>query len=414
MTGTGVIHVLLVGNDARIRDELEVALAGARSGEAVLHEAPDFRRGVEAARARRPDVVVAALGNDAGALRALAAELRAAAPDALVAAAYRTEDFASREQESAFLLEAIRGNVHDFLRRPVSSAELAQVMARVHGARAGGGGREARGQLCAFHSTKGGVGKSTLAVSTACVLAQRHPDRVLLVDASLQLGVCAVALDLPRAGTVADAARERDRLDGTLLRQLAGLHPCGLRVLAAPEDAVDAAEIDAQTLARILTLAQRHFDFVIVDTFPMVDELMLTVIDLCDLVYLVNQGTVPDVIGGAHLLRVLARIGLPATRRRLVLNHNHPPVTGALTAADVEARLGVRLDHEIPYDKRVVTGLNLGEPWVLSAPPRRGFGRSVRAIAAEIESVGAGGETPPAPAKESVLARLAWRWRTST
>jgi Flp pilus assembly CpaE family ATPase len=71
------------------------------------------------------------------------------------------------------------------------------------------------GRIVAFESNKGGVGKSTLAVNIACGLAERHPDRVLLVDASFQMGACASMLDLQPPTSMADAHRERQRLDTT-------------------------------------------------------------------------------------------------------------------------------------------------------------------------------------------------------
>src|SRR5205085_1192326 len=83
-----------------------------------------------------------------------------------------------------------------------------------------------------------GVGKSTISVNLACGLATRHPERVLLLDASLQMGVCATMLDLQPEASLTDAAQERDRLDEVLLRQLATPHPCGLHLLPAPADAL--------------------------------------------------------------------------------------------------------------------------------------------------------------------------------
>ena len=44
-------------------------------------------------------------------------------------------------------------------------------------------------------------------------------------------------------------------LDETLLRQIAAVHSSGLHLLAAPAGAVEAAEIDDEAVARLLTLA---------------------------------------------------------------------------------------------------------------------------------------------------------------
>ena len=111
-------------------------------------------------------------------------------------------------------------------------------------------------------------------------------------------------LDLTPTTTLVDAVRERDRLDPTLLRQLTALHePSGLRVLTAPGDALEGAEIDDESLSRILHLAQRTFRYVVVDTFPSLDNTATAVLDLASTVCVVVQGLAPAVakIGRAHV-----------------------------------------------------------------------------------------------------------------
>src|SRR5205814_4235718 len=103
--------------------------------------------------------------------------------------------------------------------RPLSATELRAVLDRLF-SRLPGTAAGVQGRVAAFLSNKGGVGKSVLAVNVACALALRHPDEVLLIDTSLQLGACALMLDLKPTTSIVDAVRERDRLDTTLLRHL--------------------------------------------------------------------------------------------------------------------------------------------------------------------------------------------------
>ena len=130
----------------------------------------------------------------------------------------------------------------------------------------------------------------------------RHPERVLLVDASLQMGVCASLLDLTPTTSLSDVVREKDRLDETLIRQLAMPHSSGLHLLAAPADAVEAADIDDEVISRILTLARHTYDFVMVDTFPMLDRAIVAVLDLSDRAYVVLENVVPTVLGAVKLV----------------------------------------------------------------------------------------------------------------
>lgn len=384
------LQLLVVSADPALRGEIEAALPAAFQGRVVLRQDRDLHSALETARVREPTLVAVGLERDLGALRAFTTELAAVAPGCVVVGVHERHVAAADGSESAFVIDAMRAGVRDFLRRPVSSTELQEVLARVlESAPAAGaaGGAAPGGRVVSFHSTKGGVGKSTLSISTACALAMRRPDRVLLVDASLQLGVCAAALDVEAPHSLVEAVRERDRLDPVMLHQLASPSPSGVRLLAAPLDAVEAAEVTEETFARIVTLARRAFDFVVIDTFPMLDGLILSALDLSDLVYVVNQGTVPDVIGAAQLLKVMDQIGIGRPRRRVVLNQNHPPFPGQLTARDVEERLGQEVDHLVPYEKRLLTALNLGEPYILRAPAGRGFGRALHAIADEVEAL---------------------------
>ncbi len=131
-------------------------------------------------------------------------------------------------------------------------------------------------------------------------------------------------LDLSPTLTLTDAARERDRLDDLLIRQLATPHRSGLHLLAAPADAVEGAEVDDDLISRVLTLSRRAYDYVIVDTFPIFDSVVMSVVDSSDLVYIVLENVVPTLLGATKLLSLLEKIGFPraATGRHQPL---HPP-----------------------------------------------------------------------------------------
>ena len=248
------------------------------------------------------------MGGDVRPLRAFAEEVAVISPETTVAAVFRPDVFGQNVSESALFIEAIRAGVKDFLRRPVSSSEVADLLRRVERAALLQTGRI--GKIVSFVSNKGGVGKSMLAVNAACGLAMRRPGNVLLVDAALQMGNCASLLDLTPTASLIDAARESGRLDETLIRQLAFPHSTGLHLLAAPPDPIEADEVDDEVLTRVLTLARHTYDFVIVDTFPMLDRAMVAVLDLSDRAYVVLENVVPTLLGGVKFVEVLQGLGV--------------------------------------------------------------------------------------------------------
>jgi len=357
---SGPFQILIVGTDPQVTSECEAALGSQAEG-LVLLRATDARQAVELARSRRPQLAILEMGSDLSRLKAVVTDIAAVSPETLAAAAFRPELFGHDVSESALLIEALRLGVRDFLRRPISAVDLGQLIERFRCQAASGPARW--GKVVTFISNKGGVGKSTLAVNTALGLARRYPERVLLVDTSLQMGVCAALLDLEPALTLTDAARERDRLDEMLIRQLATPHSSGLHLLAAPPDAMVAAEVDDDLISRVLTLSRRAYDYVIVDTFPMFDGVAMAVVDSCDQAYVVLENVVPTLLGIAKLLTLLDAVGFPRNRQRIVINR-YVRHSGCLKPSDVALRLGRDVDHVVPYSRGLIAAANLGRPYV--------------------------------------------------
>lgn len=404
MTLARTIHILLVGEDQTLQSEVEAALATLPGVRAVTVRADAARDGVQVARARQPDVVIFQMGRDSDEVRRFTRDMAEAAPDARVVAAYRRDAFGDSDAESGLIIQALRAQVLDFLRMPISAQELSQLFERLF--RTPARSVRAQGRITTFFSHKGGVGKSTLAVNAACLLARAHPDRVLLVDASLQLGVCAAMLDLQPEHTVRDAVREIDRLDDTLLERMTARHPSGLHLLAAPATLDDATAIDDQALARVLALARRAYDRIIVDTFPVLDAIVLGALDLSDVGVIVTSPAVPVVTGTAHLLETLTGVGIDAQRLALVLNHTHPSYLGQVGAADVAARTGFDVEGVVPFDKRVPASQSNGEPTVLATRLGSRFRRAIAGIVELIETARPGPTVAVAEAEAETEAEV--------
>jgi pilus assembly protein CpaE len=223
----------------------------------------------------------------------------------------------------------------------------------------------------------------------------RHPGRVLLMDASLQMGVCSTLLDLQPTLTLTDAYRQQDRLDEVLLRQLATPHSSGLHLLAAPDSAVDGAKIDDEVISRVLTLARRAYDYVIVDTFPMLDRVMMAVLDLSDRVYLVIENVVPTVLSGAKLIELLDSMNFDARKQQVIMNR-YVRRSGNLRPMDVAIRLGRSVDHVLPFHKKVVAAANTGRPFVMNAGRFSVLGRRIWHLVRDLESI-----RSPAPREQA-------------
>lgn len=377
--------VLILSSDVTITEEAKLAF------DSLGDQAPRFRvveepsQAFEVMRKQSISLVLIEFTANPKELTSVVSKIRSASPQTRVAAILRPEGFPENVNESAVLIDAMRCGVCDFLRRPLSTADLSRLISQNATAASNqlASGSKPLGRVVSFISNKGGVGKSTLSTNAAVAIARRGKQSVLLIDGSIQMGVAAALLDLRPTATLTDLARESDRLDPTMIRQTAAVHSSGLHLLAAPADAVEAMEIDDLLMARIITLARQTYDIVIVDTFPMFDQVVIAALDLSDRVYVVLENVLPTLLGGVKLLSVLERIGYPAERQSVILNRQQR-VTGSLSVEDVAERLQRDIDHLLPFDKKVMAAANCGVPIAMATIRFSGFSRALEGLASDV------------------------------
>ena len=356
-------------------DALEVELnaaVSALSEQTTLNTCPDLASSVSRLRHDAPDMLIVELCEGSEQVREWQHAIEVHEIACPIIGILDDES----EGTDELLVEAIRVGFRDFLRRPASAGELAGVIRRIDKAKPEVG---SRGRLLAVVSTKGGVGKSTIAINTAVHAAATTNQRVLLVDASLQLGVSASLLNLTPTITIADLASMQDRLDATMLREVTTQHESGLHVLPAPPTPAEASEIDDTCMSVILGVAKSAYDLVIVDSFPLLDATTLAILDRADHVCVVTENVVPTLTGTAAMLKTLDQLDVGTSNRTLVLNR-HQRCAGSLSASEVEQQMGEPAAAVIKHDRRVLEAANLGRPIILSRN-KMGAARAMRTMA---------------------------------
>lgn len=375
---------LIIGTDEAAENELRDACDSLGMASATVEFAQGHRRGLELAINRQPRVILIQATQDIDAAKRLLGKLKESCPDSVCVATFSRELFSGGLGEEAFFVQGMRAGFADFLRRPIAAEELSGVLANANEKDVSAETHSQRGTVVAMVSNKGGVGKSTVAVNLAAALARKYPEDVLLIDTSTQMGVCASMLGLEPETTITDAARAADRLDATLLRQLSLIHDSGLHVLAAPTDALESVEITDERMTRILTVARNSFRNVIVDTFPLFDRLVVSVLDYVDAAYIVLDNSVPTVVGCKQFLGLLDQISFPTETRRLVLNRFQKSA-GYPSRKQVESQLGVPVDYVLPSSNRVAAGTNIGEPTMLRPGLGNRWAGKMKQLTADVE-----------------------------
>jgi pilus assembly protein CpaE len=137
-------------------------------------------------------------------------------------------------------------------------------------------------------------------------------------------------------------------------------------VLAAPLEPAFADDITTAGLLQIIDLLKRMFDYVVVDTASLLDELLLSLLEKSDQVLEVVDMDLPSVKNAKLALETLRLLKFPTSKINLVLNRSN--ARARLDDREIEGALKAQIQARIPSDGIVAASVNEGRPVVESEP----------------------------------------------
>jgi pilus assembly protein CpaE len=227
--------------------------------------------------------------------------------------------------------------------------------------RSGRSAGEVRRRAITVIGSKGGSGKTTVAVNVAAGLARRAPNQVVLLDLDVQFGNCAAALGLSPEYSLVEAVEAASHERSVLKVFLSG-HPSGLAVLAPPEDLVAADDIAQDQMKRTLAAFIEEFPLVVIDTASGLDRFALAAMEQSTDLLVVSTTDVPSIRATRRQLDVLDEVGYVSQRRSFVLNRANAKV--GLSVGEIEAAVGLEATFQIPSTRLIPIATNEGNPVV--------------------------------------------------
>ncbi len=266
--------------------------------------------------------------------------------------------------------EAIERFAHDVLKRPKATSASAAPTAPEEGD---------KGRIVTVWSAKGGSGTTVVSTNLALLLNRIQDKKVVLVDADLQFGDVCLVLQLEPKFTMVNAAHELHHLDSELLESLLTEHPSGLKVLAAPLEPAFADDITTAGLMHMIEILQENYDYIIVDTASMLDELILSLVEKSDQVLMVVDMDLPSVKNAKLALDTLRLLKFSTGAVSLVMNRSNS--RSKLDNKEIEAALKISIDAAVPSDALVAASVNEGRP-VVESEPKSKVAKGLESVAA--------------------------------
>ncbi|MGD8793628.1 MAG: response regulator [Anaerolineae bacterium] len=378
------ISILIVDDIPETRENLRKLLYFESDIE-IVGTAANGREAIEQARKLQPNIVLMDINMpDMDGISA-SQEITRVAPMCQVI-------MMSVQSEADYLRRSMLAGAMDFLTKPFTSEELTSSIHRVYDmgasrraampatpdtdagrpigpAGAQGPARQPKpgGKLLLLYSPKGGTGCSTVATNLAIALAQASSKKVAIVDASLQFGSVDVMLNLQGERSIADATARIDELDFDLLSALLSAHPSGVKVLAAPASPEMAETIDGADLKKILALLIKNFDYVLLDTWRYLDDIVLAAIDVADRIMLVLTPEIPSIKGTKQFFELAEALEIPVEQIDLVLNMVIP--RDGIRADQLANSMHHEILAQLDYDPRSMRlAVNQGLPLIMAQP----------------------------------------------
>lgn len=361
------IQIMIVDDNQATRDNIRKLLEFEQDME-VTCEAATGEEAVRKARIMLPDIILMDL-NMPGMDGIAATEIISSEVEKCLIIVV------SVQGEQEYLRRAMSAGAKDYLVKPFEGNDLLEGIRHIYS-------REqkrrekfvqapakllALGKVISIFSTKGGIGKTTIATNLGAALGMDEGNRICLLDVDLQFGDVALFLNIVPKATIADLVKDIENLDAGVLEQYMTPYSNNVKVLAAPARPEQADGISAVHLATIIKELQYHYDYIIIDTAPAFNDIVFNILDASNMIIVATSQDLPTLKNVKLCLEILDSLNYPAEKVKIVLNRANS--LGGMNIQDSEALLKRKFLSFMPSDGRtVVTAVNQGVPFVINNP----------------------------------------------
>ncbi len=279
----------------------------------------------------------------------------------------------SVQEEQEYLRKAMIAGARDFLVKPFETDDLISTIKKVYERgkqRAQVMAPESQNQMkkgivTSFFSTKGGVGKTTIAINTAVALKKLTKKNVVILDFDLQFGDVGIMMRLKSPNTVSELCQElppysSDKIEPYLVRH----EESEIDVLLACSSPQLAEIISSDMIREIIENMQYMYDYVIIDTTAIFRDIELTIMDLSQFIIVIGTLEISAIKNMKICLNVLKELEYDAGKVKVIMNRAIPAI--GIDPEHVQKSLKWDIDVLIPSDgKLAVNSLNEGLPFYL-------------------------------------------------
>ncbi|MGE5485129.1 MAG: response regulator [Ignavibacteriales bacterium] len=359
------IRVLIVDDAIQTRQSIK-AMLGVEREICVVGEAGDGSEALDLVGRLKPDLVLMDINLPGMDGIQATSELLRCYPTNVV--------MISVEGDKEYFRKAMQAGARDYLMKPFTTDDLLNAVRRASSEKsAAETSPSCESAVVTVFSTKGGVGKTTVATNLAVSLARGSQAEVAVVDLDLEFGCQATMFGIRPRSSIVDLCQTTSEITrDSVERAMAKVsNVTNLQVLAAPPLPEQSALVDGDArkvtgrdyVGEIIDLLKGRFTYTVIDTPSSFREATLSAIDRSDCVLLVVTPDIPALQNTAKCLDTLVeKLQFPKDKIKIVLNRSGG--SAAIPPEDVARSLDFPVSFHIPSDgQTAVWAANCGQPF---------------------------------------------------
>jgi pilus assembly protein CpaE len=222
------------------------------------------------------------------------------------------------------------------------------------------------GKKIMVFSTKGGAGKSFVAVNLSIALYNQTRKAVVLIDMDYKSSDDTSILKVAPEKTIYNISLNMNNLNVESLDNFLTIHSSGIRFLPAPVNSREGEFISTDLSVNIAEMLSETYDYLVIDTPAFFSDNIIAILDKVDYLCLIATMDILSIKNLRESLFILKQLRFPRNKIILILNRANSKV--GLTIDEVEDRIGEKINITIPSDRLVPLSINEGIPIITKFP----------------------------------------------
>lgn len=237
-----------------------------------------------------------------------------------------------------------------------------------------------KSKVITVFSSKGGVGRTTVATNLAIKLAQKKR-KVAILDFDMEFGEVASSMRIETRDTISELLQEQSSPNADTIRKYMSMHSSGITILSAPASPEFADHISSSQIEKIISVLRTYYDYLIIDTSMGFNSINLSCFDASSMILYVtgmDLATLRRTKKGLSIVNSL----VGDEKIRLLVAKEEP---SRVKLRDVSKALEFPLWYSIPYEHKIaLEAVNQGVPMVMDSPSSK-VSKAYQKIANEID-----------------------------